>query len=97
MAREAEWRVGDFNPQNLASTAMAFATICTGHPHAPLLLLLFTTLAWKAKAEAAERCIGDFNRLGLASLTACVFATMEQQGVAPNYCHHAPNYARCLD
>ena len=27
MAKEAERRVGDFNPQNLANTAWAFATL----------------------------------------------------------------------
>ena len=50
LAREAEHRVGDFNPQNLANTEWAFATL--GQPDAQL----FTSLA-----REAARCMGDFN------------------------------------
>ena len=46
----AEWRMKDFNPQGLANTAWAFATV--GHKDERL----FSTLA-----AAAERRIRDFN------------------------------------
>ena len=62
----AERRVGDFNAQELANTAWAFAT--AGQSDA----LLFMTLA-----RAAERRVGDFNAQGLAN-TAWAFATVGQ-------------------
>ena len=50
MARAAERRLGDFNVQELASTAWAFATAGQSD------VQLFTALA-----RAAERRQGDFN------------------------------------
>ena len=50
LAKEAEQRLGDFNPQVLANTAWAFATL--GQADAQL----FTALA-----REAERRVGDFN------------------------------------
>ena len=49
LAREAERRVGNFNAQDLANTAWAFAT--AGHSDASL---------FKALARAAERHMGNF-------------------------------------
>ena len=63
LTREAERRVRDFNPQNLANTAWAFATL--GQPDAPL----FTALA-----REAERRVHDFKTQELAN-TAWAFAT----------------------
>ena len=50
LAREAERRVGNFNPQNLANTAWAFATL--GQPDSQL---------FSALAREAERRVGNFN------------------------------------
>ena len=50
LARAAEWRLGDFNVQDLANTAWAFATA------SQLDAQLFAVLA----REAGERCLGDF-------------------------------------
>ena len=50
LAKEAEQRLGDFNPQVLANTAWAFATL--GQADAQL----FTALA-----REAEQHLGDFN------------------------------------
>ena len=58
----AEWRVGDFNAQELANTAWAFAK--AGQPDAQLFMAL---------ARAAERRVGDFNAKHLAN-TAWAFA-----------------------
>ena len=55
LARTAEWCVSDFNVQNLANTAWAFATL------GQLAVSLFTALA-----REAERRVGDFNAQGLA-------------------------------
>ena len=49
LAREAERRLDDFNPQDLANAAWAFATL--GHMDAQLLTAL---------AREAERRPGDF-------------------------------------
>ena len=49
LAREAEQRLGDFYPQNLANTAWAFATL--GQADAQLFTLL---------AREAEQCVGIF-------------------------------------
>ena len=67
MARAAERRVGDFNAQNLANTAWAFAKL------GQLDAQLFTALA-----REAERRVGDFNAQNLANM-AWAFATVEQQ------------------
>ena len=56
LSTAAEWRMGDFNPQELANTAWAFAT--AGQNDA----LLFAALA-----TAAERRMGDFNVQNLAN------------------------------
>ena len=56
MAKAAERRIGDFNAQELANTAWAFAT--AGFPNAELFEVL---------AKAAERRIGDFNAQDLAN------------------------------
>ena len=50
LARSAEWRVGDFNAQDLANTAWAFATVQRSDEK------LFTVLA-----RAAERWVSDLN------------------------------------
>ena len=50
LAREAEWRMGDFNPQELANRAWAFVML--GHPDVQLFMV---------SARNAERCVGDFN------------------------------------
>ena len=57
LARAAEWRVGDFNPQALVNTAWAFATM------GQLVVSLFAALA-----RAAERRMGDFNAQELANI-----------------------------
>ena len=59
----AELRLGDFNVQELANTAWAFAT--ANQPHAQLFVAL---------ARTAERRLGDFNVQDLAN-TAWAFAT----------------------
>ena len=61
LADAAEWRMRDFNSQNLANTAWAFAT---GHEDQHL----FTALA-----DAAERRMRNFKSQELAS-TAWVLA-----------------------
>ena len=66
MARVAERRVGDFNAQNLANTAWAFAT--AGQSDAQLFMVF---------ARMAEQRMGDFNTQGLAN-TAWAFATAGQ-------------------
>ena len=58
--------MGDFNSQNLANTAWAFATASQKD------LSLFAALA-----IAAQRRLGDFNPQGLAN-TAWAFATAGQ-------------------
>ena len=50
LARTAEQRMGEFNVQNLANTAWAFATV--GHQKEQL---------FKALARKAERCMRNFN------------------------------------
>ena len=67
MAKAADWRTGDFNTQNLANTAWAFAT--AGFPNAELFAVL---------AKAAERRIGDFNAQVLAN-AVWAFATAGSQ------------------
>jgi len=44
MARVAEWRVGDFNEQDLANTAWAFAKV--DQSDAPLFAALGRVAAW---------------------------------------------------
>ena len=56
LARAAERRVGDFNPQELTNTAWALAKL--GQSDAQL---------FKALAREAERCVGDFNPQELAN------------------------------
>ena len=56
MARAAEWHVSDFNVQELANTAWAFATASPSD--AQLLAAL---------VRAAERRVDDFNAHGLAN------------------------------
>ena len=62
LAREAEWRMGDFKPRDLANIAWAFARV--GQADARL----FAALAKEAEqqlfaalAREAERHLGDFN------------------------------------
>ena len=64
-ARVAEWHIGNFNTQNLANTAWAFAKVV--QLDAPLFIAL---------ARAAERRVGE-NPQELAN-TAWAFATVEQ-------------------
>ena len=64
-ARAAERRLGDFNVQNLANTAWAFATL--GQADVQLFMAL---------AREAGRRVGDFNPQELAN-TAWAFATLE--------------------
>ena len=59
--------MGDFNPQALANTAWAFATMSHKDER------LFTALA-----AAAERRMGDFNPQQLAN-TAWAFATISHK------------------
>ena len=66
LANEAERRLSEFKPQELANTAWAFAT--AGKSDASL---------FRALARAAERCGGDFNAQDLAN-TAWAFATLGQ-------------------
>ena len=66
LARAAERRLGNFNVQNLANTAWAFAT--ANQPDAQL---------FAASARTAERRLGDFNVQELAN-TAWAFATANQ-------------------
>ena len=63
LGRTAEWRLGDFDVQNLANTAWAFATANQSDAQ------LFAALA-----RAAERLLDDFNVQNLAN-TAWAFAT----------------------
>ena len=56
VARAAERRVADFNAQDLANTAWAFAT--AGHKDAQL---------FSALARAAERRVEDFNAQAIAN------------------------------
>ena len=63
MGREAERRLVNFNPQNLANTAWAFATL--GHMDVQLLTAL---------AREAARRLGDFKPQELAN-TVWAFAT----------------------
>ena len=67
LARAAELRLGDFNVQELANTAWAFATASQQDAQ------LFAALA-----RAAELRLGDFNVQSLAN-TAWAFATSSQQ------------------
>ena len=57
LAKEAERRVGDFNPQDLANTAWAFATL--GHVDVQLFMAL---------ASEAERRLSDVNLQNLANI-----------------------------
>ena len=66
LAREAEGCMGNFNPQELANTAWAFATL------GQLDAQLFTALA-----RAVERRVGNFNTQNLAN-AAWAFATVGQ-------------------
>ena len=66
LARTAEWRLGDFNVQDLANTAWAFAT--ANQPDTQLFAALARTAEWH---------LGDFNMQGLAN-TAWAFATTSQ-------------------
>ena len=59
----------DFNAQDLANIAWAFATVGQADKQ------LFTALA-----RAAEQCLGDFNAQELAN-TAWAFATVAQLDV----------------
>ena len=68
LTREVEQRLGDFNPQVLANTAWAFATL--GQADAQL----FTALA-----REAERHLGDFSPQELAN-TARAFVTLRRGG-----------------
>ena len=63
LATAAERRMSDFNSQDLANAAWAFATADQSDAS------LFAALA-----TAAERHMGDFNSQGLANV-ACAFAT----------------------
>ena len=56
LAREAEQHLGDFNPQEFANTAWAFATL--GQADAQLFVEL---------ARGAEWRVGDFNPWDLAN------------------------------
>ena len=67
LAREAERRVCDFNPQELANTAWAFATL--GQVDAELFMTL---------AREAEWRMGNFNPQAIAN-TAWAFATVGQK------------------
>ena len=64
LARAAERRLGDFNVQNVANTAWAFATASQSDAQ------LFAVLA-----RAALWCLGDFNALQFTN-TAWAFATV---------------------
>ena len=66
LAREAERRLGDFDPQGLANTAWAFATLGQSD------VQLFTALA-----REAERHLGDFDPQNLAN-SAWAFAMLGQ-------------------
>jgi len=63
LARVAEWRVSDFNMQNLANTAWTFATASQ-----------MDTQLFAGLARAAERRVSDFNMQNLGN-TAWAFAT----------------------
>ena len=69
LALEAERRVGDFNPVELANLALAFAKAGLSDAQ------LFTALA-----KEAERRAGDFNPVELVNL-AWAFATASVHGV----------------
>ena len=68
MARAAGLYLGDFNVQELANTAWAFAT--ASQQDAELFVA--------ALARAVQLRLGDFNVQGLAN-TAWAFATASQQ------------------
>ena len=70
VAMAAQRRMRDFNPQNLANTAWAFAT--AGQKEA----LLFAALT-----TAVQRRMGDFKPQGLAN-TAWTFATAGQKNAS---------------
>ena len=63
MARAAGWHIDEFNSQNLANTAWAFAT--TGRSDPQLFVVL---------ARASEQRIGEFSAQNLAN-TAWALAT----------------------
>ena len=67
IAKEAERRLDQFNAQQLANTAWAFATV--GQKDEQL---------FKALAKMAERRLDEFNAQGLAN-TAWAFATVGQK------------------
>ena len=58
LARAAEWHVSNFNAQELANTAWAFAT--AGQLHAQLFAVL---------ARAAQRRLIEFNAQELANIS----------------------------
>ena len=64
LAKAAERRIGDFNAEDVANTAWAFAT--AGFPNEELFAVL---------AKAASRRIGDFATQDVA-ITAWAFATV---------------------
>ena len=66
LAKATERRVCNFNTQNLANTAWAFATASQSD-----------ALLFEALAKAAERCVCNFNAQELAN-TAWAFATASQ-------------------
>ena len=66
LAKEAEQRLGDFNPQEFANTAWVF--VMFGQADAQLFI---------AVAREAEWHLGDFNPQVLAN-TAWQFATLDQ-------------------
>ena len=66
LAKTAEWRLGDFNVQELANTAWAYAT--ANQPDAQVFAAL---------ARTGERCLGDFIVQSLAN-TAWAFAKASQ-------------------
>ena len=79
LAKEAQRSLGDFNVQNLANTAWAFAT--AGHSDAQL----FTTLA-----RAAQQRMGAFNAQELGNIAWAIptvsesHALMFMPGALPN-------------
>ena len=69
LASDAERRLGDFKPQDLANTAWVFAT-----------LGLIDVEMFAAVAREPERCPGNFKSQGLAD-TAWAFAALGKADV----------------
>ena len=79
MARAAERRLSDFNPQALANTIWALATVSSGNIRFSIMLRLPTQVARIATVEqldvqlftvfakAVKRRIEEFNTQGLAN------------------------------